>query len=204
MNNLTLEQHLHFCDKYLITPNELLLLEIILLHQEGDAPEIVYNYFNANTDARGMVRSMLERLQHVGIITKSYKIPEKGGRLDLDDITLNKVKVKDFYKCSYDLGIELWETYPQFGLINGVTVGLRTIADKDNDITDFYRRYGKEIGWNPEKHQHIIDLIKWANENNIINCSIAKFVKNHKWEELEALKNGENGSNINYNAMRLL
>ena len=95
MNNLTLEQHLNFCDKYLITPNELLLLEIILLHQEGDAPEIVYNYFNASTDARGMMRPMLERLQHVGIITKAYKIPEKGERLDLNDITLNKTKIKD-------------------------------------------------------------------------------------------------------------
>ena len=57
---------------------------------------------------------------------------------------------------------------------------------------------------NPEKHQEILELVKWAKENNIINFSISKFVRNHKWEELEALRNGDNGSNVNYNSMKLL
>lgn len=201
---MELKQILAFCEKYGIAPNELLLFQIILLTQEGDDPEIVKDYFSMRTCSRGNARDMLVKLQDCSLINKSFKIPEAGSTIDPYDIPLNKNVIKDFYKCSFDMGKELWETYPQFGLINNVTVGLRTISDKDNEIEDFYRRYGKEISWSPEKHQYIIDLINWGKENNVINCSISKFVRNHKWEELESLKNGENGANINYNSMKLL
>ena len=115
---------------------------------------------------------------------------------------LNKNKVKQFYKCSFELGKDLWDIYPQFGLVNGNTVGLRAISDKDDSIEDFFKRYGKEIHWNPEEHQRIIDLVNWAKETNIINYTISKFVRNHKWEELEALKNGDTG--YNYDVVKLL
>ena len=41
MKDLNLEQQLIFCEKYSINPGELLLLEILLLAQDGDEPEIV-------------------------------------------------------------------------------------------------------------------------------------------------------------------
>ena len=129
MKDLNLEQQLIFCDKYIITPNELLLLEIILLAQEGEQPEIVYNYFNANVDARGLTRPMLERLQAVGIINKTYKIPQKGERLNIYDIPINKNVVKDFFKCSF----EMW------------AVAREAIDKALDEMVDFRRQEGEAL-----------------------------------------------------------
>ena len=109
--------------------------------------------------------------------------------------------MKDFYKCTFDLGKELWDTYPLFGIVNNTQVGLKSVSKKFDTIEDFYRFYGKTIRWKPETHNHIIELVKWANEHNILCTTIANFVIDHKWEELEALKN-EGG--VNYDSMRLL
>ena len=203
MKDLNLEQQLIFCDKYIITPNELLLLEIILLAQEGEQPEIVYNYFNANVDARGLTRPMLERLQAVGIINKTYKIPQKGERLNIYDIPINKNVVKDFFKCSFEMGKELFENYPMFGLINGEPVGIRSVSKKFDSLEDFYRYYGKSISWKPEKHAYIMELVEWAKDRNLLVTTLANFVIDHKWEELEALRNGEI-ANIDFNAVKQL
>ena len=203
LKDLNLEQQLIFCDKYIITPNELLLLEIILLAQEGEQPEIVYNYFNANVDARGLTRPMLERLQAVGIINKTYKIPQKGERLNIYDIPINKNVVKDFFKCSFEMGKELFENYPMFGLINGEPVGIRSVSKKFDSLEDFYRYYGKSISWKPDKHKYIMELVSWAKDNNLLVTTLANFVIDHKWEELEALRNGEI-ANIDFNAVKQL
>jgi hypothetical protein len=111
--------------------------------------------------------------------------------------------VKDFDKCSFELGKELFEIYPMFGIINGETVGIRSISKKFDSLEDFYRFCGKTIRWKPEIHEHIIELVKWAKEKNLIVCSLANFVVDHKWDELEALRNGDI-ANIDFNAVRQL
>lgn len=196
-----MKQQLLFCEKYCINPNELLLLEIILIAQEDDEPEIVREYFSSRVRARGFTTELLVGLRDAGVINKTYKIPEKGSIFNPLDVSLNKTKVKDFYKCSFDLGRELWETYPLFGIVNNTQVGLRGVSKKFDTIEDFYRFYGKTIRWKPEVHNQIIELVKWAKEHNILCTTIANFVIDHKWEELKALK--EEGG-VNYDSMRLL
>lgn len=201
MKNLELKQQLLFCEKYCINPNELLLLEIILIAQEDDEPEIVREYFSSRVRARGFTTELLIGLRDAGVINKTYKIPEKGSIFNPLDVSLNKTKVKDFYKCSFDLGRELWETYPLFGIVNNTQVGLRGVSKKFDTIEDFYRFYGRTIRWKPEVHNQIIELVNWAKEHNILCTTIANFVIDHKWEELKALK--EEGG-VNYDSMRLL
>lgn len=196
-----MKQQLLFCEKYSINPSELLLLEIILIAQEGDEPEIVHEYFSSRVCARGFTIELLTGLRNAGIIHKSYKIHEKGSEFNPLDIPLNKDVVKDFYKCSFELGKELWDTYPQFGIVNNSQVGLRSVSKKFDTIEDFYRFYGRTIRWKPEIHNQIIELVKWAREHNILCTTIANFVIDHKWEELEALKDG---GGVNYDSMRLL
>lgn len=201
MKNLELKQQLLFCDKYNINPNELLLLEIILIAQDSDDPEIVREYFSSREHTRGCTIELLSGLKSAGIIHKSYKIPERGTVFNPLDVPLNKNVVKDFYKCSFELGKELWDTYPQFGIVNNSQVGLRSVSKKFDTIEDFYRFYGRTIRWKPEIHNQIIELVKWAREHNILCTTIANFVIDHKWEELEALKDE---GRVNYDSMRLL
>ena len=201
MKNLELKQQIIFFEKDKLDANQLLLLEIILIAPDGDDAEIVQLYFQSK--AKGSLLNNLIKLQEVGVILKSYKMPGKGERLDLNTIPINKNLVKDFYRCSFELGKELFETYPQFATINGNPVGIRSVSKKFDSLEDFYRFYGKTIKWKSDFHNHIIELVKWANENNILNTTLANFVIDHKWEELEALKNGEL-VNVNFDAVKIV
>ena len=203
MKDLNLEQQLIFCEKYSINPSELLLLEILLLAQEGEQPEIVNTYFTSRMCARGNTRELLVGLQNAGAITKAYKIPEKGSAFNPLDVPINKNLVKDFFKCSFEMGKELFENYPMFGLINGEPVGIRSVSKKFDSLEDFYRYYGKSISWKPEKHAYIMELVEWAKDHNLLVTTLANFVIDHKWEELEALRNGEI-ANIDFNAVKQL
>ena len=138
-------------------------------------------------------RTTLVNLQNKGIILKSYEIPKKGETFDPEEIQINKAFFKTVYRSGFDLGKELFDTYPMFTNIEGKVVGLRGISKKFDSLEDFYRFYGKAIKWDPKIHQRIIDLLNWEQNNNIgyINFSIASFVIEHKWEELEALKDGK-------------
>ena len=78
-----------------------------------------------------------------------------------------------------------------FGLINGEPVGIRSVSKKFDSLEDFYRYYGKSISWKPDKHEYIMELVSWAKDNNLLVTTLANFVIDHKWEELEALRNGE-------------
>ncbi len=203
MRNLELKQQLSFCEKYRISPNELLLLEILLIAQEGDEPEIVKGYFTSDVRARGSTIELLLKLKESGVILKSYKIPERGILFNPLDVPLNKNIVKDFYKCSFEMGKELWDAYPQFGLVNGSQVGLRSVSKKFNTPEDCFRYYGKVIRWKPEIHNHIIELVNWAKENNILCVTLANFIIDRKWEELESLKNGDTGG-MNFDAVKVV
>ena len=86
--------------------------------------------------------------------------------------------------------------------INGALFSARGIAKKFNSPEDFFRYYGKAIGWNIDKHNKIIELLKWEQNNDVhfINMSIATFVINENWNELEALRDGKL-ANINYDTI---
>lgn len=191
-------------EKYKITSDELLFLTILLLLQDGeDDYTFISQYLNLPADCRNGIRDNLLSLQKKEIITKTYKIPNVGEKFIPEDVTINKNFVKNFYKCSFDIGKELFENYPMFGLINGEPVGIRSVSKKFDSLEDFYRYYGKTISWKPEVHEHIMELINWGKENNLINCTLCNFVIDRKWDILEAMKEGDIGT-VNINAVKLV
>ena len=110
----SLNTQIIFRNKYNIDDNELTLLEILLIAQEEEDNELVKLYFTSTKN----IRTNLIALKDAGVILKSYKIPEKGEHLDIYAIPINKNVTKDFYKSSFDMGKELFDTYPQFPTIN--------------------------------------------------------------------------------------
>jgi hypothetical protein len=201
--DFTLDAELNFLEKYHLTPTELMAIKTILLAQDSE-DEYIFKFNNILTFVNIKFRDLLISLQNKGIILKSYKIPEEGSTLNLEEIEMNKNFVKNFYKSSFELGKELFEEYPMFGEINGSIVPLRGVAKKFNSLEDFYRFYGKSIKWNIEKHNHIIELVRWAKDNTtFLNCSISSFCINQLWNELEALKEGKI-ININFDSVKLV
>lgn len=198
---MSIDEQLNILEKYGLNPIELFIVNLIFLTQEGYEEPYLLRYLKIPENKENF-RPTLLKLQDKGIILKSYKIPEKGSKFDPLEIPLNQNFFKTFWKSSFELGKELFETYPMFTNINGYTVSLRSIAKKFNSLEDFYRFYGKSISWNLDKHKEIIDLINWEQQNNIgfLRMSLSSFVIEQKWNELKALKDGD-VANINFDTL---
>ena len=201
---LTLEEEVCLLDKYGLTPNELLVVRILLILQDDGEEQLFQKLMVTLKHINLPLREVLEQLQKKEIILKSYKIPKSGEKFDPYAIPVNKNFIKALYKSSFEMGKELFDSYPQFGNINGNLIPLRGISKKFDSLEQAYFKYGKSIGFNPEKHKTIIELVDWARENNILNCSLASFIVNEGWHDLNALKNNGDVANINYDAIRIL
>ena len=205
MKNLTLnlEEEIALLTKYRITPNELMIIKTLLILQDENMEELFKSYIELLYDCGIKLREILLSLQNKGIILKTtYKIPSEGESFDPYSIPFNKTFIKTLYKCSFELGKELFEEYPQFGSVQGNVVGLRSVSKKFDSLEDAYFKYGRNINWNPEYHNYIIELVRWAKEHNIINYTLASFIIDQRWLELQALKDGE--GNINYESVKML
>lgn len=200
---LTLEEEISILDKYRLVPNELMFIRILLILQDENDEDLFARYIKILKEEGINLREFIATLQGKEIILKSYKIPKQGETFDPYSIPFNKNFIKNLYKCSFELGKELFEVYPQFGNINGSLVGIRSVSKKFDSLEDAYFRYGKTIGWSIERHNHIIELVEWAKENNLINYTLASFIVDNRWYELEALKNGDL-ANVNYDTVKLI
>ena len=205
MKNLTLnlEEEISILSKYKITPNELTFIKTLLILQDEANEDLFKDYIESLYVCNVKLREILISLQKKEIILKSYKIPSEGESFDPYSIPFNKNFIKSLYKSSFELGKELFEIYPQMTVINGSLVTLRGVSKHFDSLEACYFRYGKAIGWNQERHEKVLDLIKWAKERDIIKQSLSSFVINNSWLDLEAIRNGDSG-NYNFDTIKAL
>lgn len=180
-------------EKYSLSAEEVFIINLLFLASiEEGHPEHLIKYFSLNIDKSDLRESLLQ-LQDKGIITKSYKIPAKGQKFDPEAIEFNKNFLHNYRKFSGELGKELFNEYPSIAIINGCEAPLKNYAKKFNSEDEFFYHYGKSIGWKVSKHNEIIQLIRWAKENNckLLNMNIGDFVISGMWRSIEELKNGD-------------
>ena len=202
--DLIIDEELNIMEKFQISPNELFTIKTLLWAKEEYFEEYLFRFLSMPEPLRGDLRQTLLDLQNKGIILKSYKVPNKGEKFLPEEVEFSKAFLKSFFRASYEMGSELFEAYPAFTNINGITYGLRNIAKKFDSLEDFFRYYGKTIRHNPETHNKVMELLNWAKDNtNFINFGIVEFVISHKWEEIEMIKDGK-VSNVNFDAIRVL
>ena len=205
MKNLTLnlEEEISILSKYRITPNELTFIKTLLILQDEENEDLFKDYIESLYVCNVKLREVLISLQKKEIILKSYKMPSEGESFDPYSIPFNKNFIKSLYKSSFELGKELFEIYPQMTIINGSLVTLRGVSKHFDSLEACYFRYGKAIGWNQERHEKVLDLVKWAKERDIIKQSLSSFVINNSWLDLEAIRNGDSG-NYNFDTIKAL
>ena len=201
---LTLEQEISILDKYRLTPTALMFLKTLLILQDDGNEEPFRSYFELLHNCGVKICDVISYLQDKEIILKSYKAPQNDGdKFDPNVIPINKFFIKNMYKSSFELGKELFEEYPAFTIINNSYTSLRGVSKHFNSLEDCYIKYSKSIGWNPEIHREILELIRWGKEHELINSSLGSFVVNNGWHDLSAIKRGEAG-NINFDTIREL
>lgn len=172
------------------------------MQDEGNE-DLFQTYIETLYECKVKLRDLILCLQDKGIILKSYKIPNEGETFDPYSIPFSKIFLKTLYKGSFELGKELFMEYPQMTTINGNVVTLRGVSKHFNSLEDCYFRYGKSIGWNEDRHNRIIELVKWAKDKDLIKQSLSSFVINNAWLDIEAIKNGDS-FNYNFDAIKAL
>lgn len=194
------ENELCILEKYKLTPTELFTVKCILISkEEGDNEPLR----RLSSILEGGLRLVLEKLQTKGIILKSWKLPKIGERLEVADIPFNQNFQKQYFRASYEMGIELFETYPQFITISGVNYNARRISKKFNDLEEAYAKYGKAIKYNDELHQQILDDIRYGIEHGYNFTTLDDFIADRAWTALHAYRIGE-GTNVNVEAIKMI
>lgn len=179
MTEISIDREMDFMIKYLLTPDEMYLIKLIFYAQEG-YNEYLNKFYSQGTFNKD-VHAMLQSLQNKNIINKSYKIPSKGSVFNPTDVDFNKNVLKSYLQHSQDLGMELFMAYPSTTVINNKVFSLRNIAKVFSSMDDFCFAYGKAIRFDPEKHAEIMEILKYAKENNLIKSGIVDFVISMKW-----------------------
>lgn len=203
MVELNIDNEAVLLNKYNLSPNEFYAMKCLLLFQINGESKYLQSYFQLAEETRGNFRSILLSLQKKSLIIKDFKIPGKGENLDLLQIPFNKSFIKSYCRNSLEMGKELFEVYPKFGTINGNVVSLRTVASKFNSLEDAFKFYAKTIHYNNETHHQILQLVKWASDNDVLNMSLSSFIVNNSWLDLNDLKEGKIGK-YNLNSVKLL
>lgn len=203
MKNLTLniDDEISLLSKYRITSDELMFIRTLLILQDDNNEELFKSYIELLYNCGIKLIDVILNLQDKGIILKSFKLPKEGCEFNPYDIPFNKAFIKNLYKCSFELGKELFNEYPESTVINGSVVFLRSVSRHFNSLEDCYAKYGKTIKWNEEKHREIIELVKWAKENQVLKCSLSSFVINNGWLDLQSIR--DNG-NINFDTIKMV
>ena len=185
-------------ERYKLTPTELFTVKVILLAtDDGD-----YTWVQKFAKLLKL-RDILISLQEKGIILKSFKIGSEGSSLSIEDIPFNQNFKKQFFRASFEMGEELFNTYPQFIVVGGISYNARRVSKKYNDLEDAFAKYGKAIKNSPQDHKKIIELIKYGIENNYNFTTLDDFICDRGWLALDAWKNGS-GLNINNEAIKMI
>ena len=186
------EKQIDFMIKNNLTADELFLIKLLLYAKEGE-DKLIKKYFT-QIGLTKPLREILTDLQEKEIITKSYTIPEKNTIFNPKDVKFNKNFIKQIYKNSQDLGMELFEKYPAFIVINNTTYPLRNVTKLYKSFDEFCFKYAEAINFNPEKHEEVLKLVEDAADSNLINVNIASFVGSHGWEDLKAMQEKDLGT----------
>lgn len=194
-----IENELAILEKYNLTPTELFAIKVILLAKEEGEYEWLQRFVQIVK-----LRDVLASLQEKGIILKSWKLPKEGSQLIVENIQINQNFQKQFFKASFEMGEELFYTYPQSTVVQGTVFNLRTVSKHFDSLEQAFLKYAKSIKNNPELHQQIIDDIKWGIENQYNGfTTLDRFIIDRGYEYLHSMRLGE-GNNINLEAVKMI
>lgn len=180
-----------------MTPTEFFIVRLLLLAKDGDEKPLI-NYISNLSGGRQLLREVLESLKVKQIINTTYQVPKEGQSLVIAEIPFNKNFIKMYVKESHISAKEFFDLYPTFININNKLVSIKNFTRANLfSFDDFCLFYSKQIKNNKVTHEHIMESLQFAVDNNMIHYSILEFLASQKWKEIDILKstNSVNGYN---------
>lgn len=166
---------------------------LFIAKYEEDMDPLITYFTKCNKS--GAPRESLLRLKELKILHKKYKIPELGEPLNIEDLEFEESFIKKYFKTSLECGQELFDAYPSFlKMDNGKLLPAKNIASRVvfNSLEVFFLHYAKSIRFDRALHEEILDSLKYAIEQNIIQFGIVEYVISRKWEDhIKLMRNQE-------------
>lgn len=190
-----LNEKLHLMSMYGLDAEEFLLIELLILATDPDAPSVeqLSKYFN-QCARKTLPRDTLISLKDKKILSKDYEVPEKGTDFILEDVEFDKKFFNNYFKWSYSAGKELFESYPSYMQTkDGRLYPARNIIKANvESLEAFFFKYSVGIRHSKKTHESVLKSLAWAIENQLITYGIAEYVLSRKWEEhIKFMETGE-------------
>jgi hypothetical protein len=122
------------------------------------------------------------------------------GDIEFLDLYLTEKAKQELFVATQIAGVQLWNAYPDFIIINGT----KTITKKGGEFNGKYwdkqmliELYCEKIGFDVELHKKIINTVKIADSNNMINFVIRSFIWDELWESLFVMVEDQIYSKVN-------
>lgn len=155
-----------------LTPNELFIIQLLLLAIDGE-PKYLVNYISNISNGKNFLRELLQSLLNKNVINSTFKIPKEGEKLNFSDIPLNKNFLNKYFKESNIAGKELFDEYPPFININGKLCSIRNFTKAGLfSLQDFCIYYTKSIKNSKTSHERVMEALRFGKDHNLINYSI--------------------------------
>lgn len=165
--------------KYQITPNQFYIL-YSLFKKDWDS---LFKYVNKvvvgiNEEGRKKTGfSIEEELQP--LVEKGLIVNLGNHKFEVLDLCLTNEFIENLFIDSEEAGIELFNAYPHWLIVNGSKVIAKS-CDKDA----YMLKYAKKINNDLVLHKSIIEDVKLANEQSLINFKISNFIDGELWTSL--------------------
>ena len=191
-------------EQFKLTPEEMFAVELLILAQSENDKSLIFKYYKIPLEKRTSLAIIISELQRKGVILKNFKIPVPlTTDFNFETIPFNKIFLNKYHKFSGELGQELRNTYPSIAIIGGEYTPMQNYAKYFNSEEEFHFAYGKAIGWKPEKHKEVLELIEWAKKNGgiCLNMNIGAFVISKMWETIKVHRDG-GGTMLNFDSTK--
>lgn len=191
-------------EQFKLTPEEMLAVELLILAGIENDKSLIFKYYKIPLENRTSLPVIISELQRKGVILKSFKIPVPlTTDFNFETIPFNSIFINKYHKFSGELGQELRNTYPRTAIVGGEITPMQNYAKYFNSEEEFHFAYGKAIGWKPEVHKQVLELIEWAKKNGgiCLNMNIGAFVISKMWESIREYRDG-GGSMLNFDSTK--
>lgn len=140
------------------------------------------------------VRQFRMKQKHVNTLVDKGLAAENHRRdpdvpANIDEFEATEKAVRFFFDAPTHFGEELYEAYPDFAETgDGKRYPLKMF---DRDMEELFDAYAGAIGNNRAKHRDVLSLLEWAEERDMIDMGLQKFVFSRYWQILRKEKETE-------------
>jgi hypothetical protein len=181
----SLEDYVGFLCKHNMSADQFLFC--CLIH-EGKFP-LIYQLFN---ERGGFDKDELANLEERGYVINTNKANETYA--DMYEVT--ELFRNEIYGEKYSMWKEFTDTYPKY-----ISIENRRLPAQSTDLDALQSVYLNKTKRSIKQHKKIMDILKYAVENDHINMGIDKWVRGEQWKAVESIM--EEKSNEQYGEREL-